>query len=149
MTKRLAQETGVAKSSARRTTQLLKLRPYKTTVIHGLQPRDCASTVHFCSRFLQSVVEGGIGPQFAFFSDEAWFHLQGYINTQSNRYWSSQNPHLTHEVLLHPLKVDVWCAVSARRIVVPVLFNEIINCERYVQIFLGQIFPELTEEERL
>jgi hypothetical protein len=29
------------------------------------------------------------------------------------------NPHLTHEVLLHPVKVGVWCAVSAR-IVVPV-----------------------------
>jgi hypothetical protein len=28
------QETGVSKSSARRTTQLLKLRPYKTTVLN-------------------------------------------------------------------------------------------------------------------
>jgi hypothetical protein len=33
--KRLAQETGVSKSSARRATQLLKLRPYKTTVVHA------------------------------------------------------------------------------------------------------------------
>jgi response regulator of citrate/malate metabolism len=32
--KRLAQETGVSKSSARKTTQLLKLRPCKATVIH-------------------------------------------------------------------------------------------------------------------
>jgi hypothetical protein len=31
--KRLAQETGVSKSSSRRAPQLLKLRPYKTTVI--------------------------------------------------------------------------------------------------------------------
>jgi hypothetical protein len=29
------------------------------------------------------------------------------------------------------------------------IFNETINCERYVQIILGQFFPELTEEERL
>jgi DNA-binding MurR/RpiR family transcriptional regulator len=34
--KHLAQETGVSKSSARRATQLLKLRPYKTTLIHAL-----------------------------------------------------------------------------------------------------------------
>jgi hypothetical protein len=47
--KHLAQKTGVSKSSARRVTQLLKLRPYKTTVIHGLEPRDPASRVHFCS----------------------------------------------------------------------------------------------------
>jgi hypothetical protein len=47
------------------------------------------------------------------------------------------------------VSVGVWCDVSARRIVVPVLFNEIINCDRYVQIILGKFFPELTEEERL
>jgi hypothetical protein len=84
-----------------------------------------------------------------FFSDEAWFHLQGYINTQNNRYWSSQNPHLTHEVPLHPVKVVVWCPVSARRIAGLVFFNGTIICERYVQVILGQFFPELTEEERL
>jgi hypothetical protein len=59
--KRLALETGVSKSTARMATQLLKLRPYKT-VIHALQPRDPASTVHFCSWFLQPVVEGEINP---------------------------------------------------------------------------------------
>jgi hypothetical protein len=46
------------------------------------------------------------------------------------------------------VKVGVWCAVSARRIVVPVFYNEIINCESYVRVILGQFFPELTEEER-
>jgi hypothetical protein len=90
--KRLAQETGVSKFSARTATQLLKLRPYKTTIIiiiiHALQPRDPASRVNFCNWFLQSVVEGEIDPQLTFFFDETWFHLQGYISTQNNRYWS-------------------------------------------------------------
>jgi transposase len=83
--KRLTQETGVSKSSARTATQLLKLWPYKTTIIHALQPHDPASRVRFCNWFLQSVID----PQLTFFSDEAWFHLQGYINTQNNRYWNS------------------------------------------------------------
>jgi hypothetical protein len=73
--KRLAQETGVSKSYARTATQLLKLRPYKTA-IHALQPRDPVSRVHFCSWFLQSVIEVEIDPQLTIFSDEAWFHLQ-------------------------------------------------------------------------
>jgi hypothetical protein len=80
--KRLAQETGVSKSSARTATRLLKLIPYKTTVIHALQPCHPASRVHFCSWFLQSVVEGEIDPQLIFFSDESWLHLQGCMNTQ-------------------------------------------------------------------
>jgi hypothetical protein len=84
-----------------------------------------------------------------FFSGEVWFHLQGYINTQNNHYRNSQNPHRNHEALLHPVKVGVWCAVSARRIVGPVFFNETINCERYVQVILWQFIPELTVEEKL
>jgi hypothetical protein len=50
---------------------------------------------------------------------------------------------------LHPGKVGVWCSLSARRIVGPVFFNKIINCERYVQVILGQFISELREEERL
>jgi hypothetical protein len=38
--------------------------------MHALQPRDLASRVHFCSWFLQFVVEGEIDPQLIFFSDE-------------------------------------------------------------------------------
>jgi predicted transcriptional regulator len=47
------------------------------------------------------------------------------------------------------VKVGVWCALSARRIVGSVFFNKTINCERYVEVIHGQFFSELTEEERL
>jgi hypothetical protein len=50
----------------------------------------------------------------AFFSEKGWYQLQGYINVQKNCYWSSQNPHLTHEVAFHPMKVGVWCAVFSK-----------------------------------
>jgi hypothetical protein len=56
----LAQETGVSMSSARMKTELLNLKPYKTTVIRALQRCDPASRVHFCSWFLQSATGGGI-----------------------------------------------------------------------------------------
>jgi hypothetical protein len=47
------------------------------------------------------------------------------------------------------VKVGACCAVSARRFGAPVFLNETVNCERHVQVILGQFFPELTEEERL
>jgi hypothetical protein len=58
----LAQETGVSKSRARRLTQLLKLRSYKTTVIHAFQLCDPAGRVHLCSWSLQSVIVAEINP---------------------------------------------------------------------------------------
>jgi hypothetical protein len=42
-----ARAIGVSNPSARKATLLLKLRPYKTTAIHRLQPRDSSSRVHF------------------------------------------------------------------------------------------------------
>jgi hypothetical protein len=72
-----------------------------------LQPRNPARRVHFCNWFWQSVVEGEINPQLTLFSDEAWFHLQGYIKMQNNHYWISQNPHLTHKVPFHAVKDGV------------------------------------------
>jgi hypothetical protein len=118
---------------------LLKLGPYKTTAIHALEPRNPASRLNFRSRFLQPVVEGEIVLHLTFFSDETWFHVQVYINMQNNRYWISQNSHLTHEGLLYLVKFCVWCAASARRIVEPVFFNETFNWERYVQVILGKL----------
>jgi hypothetical protein len=38
---------------------------------------------------------------------------------------------------------------KCKKIVGPVFFNETVNWERYVQVILGQFFPELTEEEKL
>jgi hypothetical protein len=70
-------------------------------------PCDPGIMVHFCSWLLQSVAKGDIDPEFTFFSDEVWFHLQAYINTPNNRYGNSQNPHLTHKGLFHPVKVGV------------------------------------------
>jgi hypothetical protein len=71
--KRLAQENGVSKCSARTATKLLKLKPYKTTVIDALLPRDPASRVHFCNWFLQSIFEGEIDLQLKFFSMKRGF----------------------------------------------------------------------------
>jgi hypothetical protein len=64
-------------------------------------------------------------------------------DTQDDRYWSPQNPHLTDEVLLRPVKVGVRCPVSAR-IVGPVFFKETINCWRYLRVE-GQHFQHLCD----
>jgi hypothetical protein len=138
--------------SATRATQFLKLRRlrhYKTTLVHALQPHDQASRVHFSSCFLQFVGKDEIDPQLIYFSDEESFHFRRYKNKQNNHYWNSQHPHLIQEVQLHPMKAGVWSAVRARRIAGRALFNETINCERYEQDILGKSFPELTAEERL
>ncbi|GFY36621.1 uncharacterized protein TNCV_28251 [Trichonephila clavipes] len=48
-----------------------------------------------------------------FFSDEAHFWLNGYVNKQNCRIWREANPQVYVETLLHPEKLTVWCALWA------------------------------------
>lgn len=40
-------------------------------------------------------------------TDEAYFHLIGYVSKQNVRYWASENPFKLYEKLLLSLKVTV------------------------------------------
>jgi hypothetical protein len=99
---------------------------------------------------LQSGHDGEVDPHLtSFFSEEAWFHLHGHVSSKNNLYWRPVNPHLIHEVPLHDVKVGVWCAVNAKRIIGPILYAETINSDRYVRLILTGFFAQLKEEERL
>lgn len=74
-----------------------------------------------------------------YFSDEAWFHLSGYINSQNFRTWSTENPHTFTETSLHPKKIGVWCAISRTKIIGPIFFENTINAERYADILYDYI----------
>jgi hypothetical protein len=80
-------------------------------------------------------------------NDEAWFHVSGNVNAQNSRIWDTENPHVLHQRQLHNIKVGVWCAVRARRVIGPILFGDTVNSDRYVSDILEPFFHELTEEE--
>ncbi len=54
--------------------------PYKISIQHVLKPPDSPKRAEFCRwvcRYTHLVVDA------FFFSNEAWFHLDGYINMQN------------------------------------------------------------------
>jgi hypothetical protein len=118
-------------------------------VVHQLLPPDTGARISYCRWFQQSVYDGMVDPDLAFYTDEAWFHLSGFVNSQNNRYWSAENLHSVHEVPLYGVKIVVWCAISEHRIIGPVFFQKTINSERYVRVILPPFFRELTEENDL
>jgi hypothetical protein len=60
-------------------TKLLKLRPYKTIVVHSLLPPYGKAKIHYCMWFQELVFNGLLDPELRFFSDKAWFTLSGYV----------------------------------------------------------------------
>lgn len=73
-------------------------------------------------------------------SDEAHFHLTGYVNKQSYCYWTDTNPNEVHERPLHASEATVWCVVSLNGIIKPYFFeNEqeitvTVNAYHYVEM---------------
>ena len=59
-------------------------------------------------------------------SDEAHFHLNGSVNKQNFRYWSTINPRQVHEHPLHCDRVTVWAAVIKFGVIGAYFFQE--NC---------------------
>jgi len=146
--RRLSAQSGVSLYSAHQATKQLGLKAYKVSVQHQLLPADFDRRTTFCNWIRDEIFIGQIDPNLLFFSDEAWFHLSGYINSQNNRYWSTDNPHQVHEIPLHDQKIGVWCAISRTKIIGPIFFQDTVNSERYIANILRPFFDQLTDYEK-
>jgi hypothetical protein len=93
----------VLKSTAHRILRTkLKLHPYWVSVEHQLKERDHQSRVDYGTWFQKFLVEEDEEIlDLTFFTDEAWFHLSEYVNSQHTRLWSSENPHEFKEMSGH------------------------------------------------
>ena len=95
----------------------LRFRAYRVTVVHELKEPDKGKRVAYCNWLLSAIVNGFFDHMLFFMTEEARFHLSGYVNSQNTRYWSQDNSHIVHEEPRHPEEIGVWCAVSGMRII--------------------------------
>ena len=122
----------------------LHFHPYKIAMVQQVLPRDYAVRVTFCEQMIDMMEDETV----ILMSDEAHFHLDGFVNKQNFRYWSDENPQQLHERPLHSAKVTVWCAVSNKCVIGPYFFEEggltvTVNHERYLRMLESFFIPEL------
>lgn len=123
----------------------LKLHPYKLQLTQELKESDFGARLAFANEMLNRFSNFDN----ILFSDDAHFHINGFVNRQNCRYWNSENPKLKHQKPLHSPKVTVWAAISGRGIIGPFFFvnargqNVTVNTERYVAMLEGFLAPEL------
>lgn len=121
---KIAASTGIKKSTVHAILKKkLKLHPYKMQIVQKLNDSDYVLRETYArtmlERFRTPRTLGNI-----LFSDEAHFHIGGYVNKQNMRYWNPSNPRERHQKSLHCPKTTVWCAISAHGIIGPYFFNE-------------------------
>lgn len=122
----------------------LHFHPYKIAIVQQLKPHDHANRQSFSEIMIDLMDDETI----LLMSDEAHFHLDGYVNKQNFRYWSVTNPQELHERPLHSSKVTVWCGVTKKCVIGPYFFEEggrtvTVNQERYLRMLDTFLIPEL------
>ena len=86
--RRLLQKVGMSLTSTYRAVKKQKFFPYKVSAIYELKAQDTEKRVIFCRWFQQFIDMNGENIlNNTFFTDEAWFHLSSYTNTQNWRTW--------------------------------------------------------------
>jgi hypothetical protein len=58
------------------------------------------------------------------FSDESTFHISGKVNKYDFRVWGTENPRARAEHVPNPPKVNVFCAMSCKKVYGPFSFQE-------------------------
>jgi len=108
-TRHRSQNLNISRTSLRRILNKdLDMKPYKIQLVQELKPHDHPVRLRFVQWAEQRLVEEHFYRKIIF-SDEAHFHLGGYVNKQNCRIWGSENPHVVMEKPMHPQRVTVWC----------------------------------------
>ena len=67
-------------------------------------------------------------------SDEANFHIGGFVSGHNCHYWAARDPEVTVEKIQNRPKVTMWCGMTAIRVIGPYLLLDTMNAERCLQM---------------
>lgn len=147
-----SQELNIYSSSLQRIlTKDLHLHPYKVQLSQELKHTDHAQRREFVEWILeQQQVDANFSHKIIF-SDEAHFHLDGFVNRRNCRIWGSENPRTIVEKQMHPERVTVWCGFWAGGIIGPFFFENAtgeaitVNAARYRDMIMRFLVPKLQD----
>lgn len=155
-TRRPSAQLGMFRRTLQRIlVQDLHMHPYKIQLVQQLNVADYILRLEYSRAFLNLVeAEQNFVNNF-WMSDEAHFHLSGFVNKQNSRFWGTANPQSLHQKSLHTTRVTVWCAISANRIIGTYFFEDndrrvtTVNSDRYRQMILNFFLPRLRDAQAM
>ncbi|GBM45083.1 hypothetical protein AVEN_152337-1 [Araneus ventricosus] len=108
--------------------------PYKIQTLQPLSANAIDARYDFANAMLQLMDEGDIDVGNIWFSDEAYFNLDGFVNKQNWRIWGTENPHVAVPSSLYSPKVMVWAVISSKANNWPICREPTTNAAKYLEI---------------
>ena len=108
--------------------------PYKLYLVQHWKDTNKPACENFDNQMQAMLEEDGFDDRLVF-SDEATFHLIGKVNKHNTRIWGTEHRHLTLEHVRDSPKVNVFCAISKKRVYGLFFFEETtVNSEAYLDM---------------
>ncbi len=146
----LSQQTGHTRETVCHDLRVEGMHPYCILTLQELQPPEFGKCCNFCAWFKGQFGEDVEEQPIIFFTDEAWFHLSGYVNSKNYRISCVNNSHVFQQTSLHPQKVGVWCAVPNYCVIGPIFHRQTLTSEEYQCIYTDFIaLLNNTRKERI
>lgn len=141
--RRAAEMLGIKRTSLQRIMKELELSPYKIQVTQPLNEDHTQRRSEFAQLMLEKLQTGEIDVKKIWFSDEAYFTLDGHLNKQNYRYWGRERPEITVVRSLHPKKFLVWCAISSHGVFGPIFIDGTLSAANYRKFLDEEFIPFL------
>lgn len=148
--RRGAQQLGISKSRLQDIVRhKIDFYPYKIQLYQQLTDHDVERRFNFANVMIEKIERWELDPTMIWFTDEAHFHLRGFVNKQNWRHWGSENPHIAVAKPLHSERVTVWCALSSTSIIGPIFIEGNVTAEKYKRILEDNFLPEIRRLRRV
>lgn len=114
--------------------------PYKITPTQKLTERHKEERVEFCQTMINRLHQDNDFLKNILWTDEATFSTSGIFNRKNTNFWARQNPHQIREIKVQGRRsVHVWCGILNNTVIGPIIFNENLNGEVYLQYLNNEI----------
>jgi hypothetical protein len=96
---------------------------YKLQLLQSLRDHDRTTHGDFCTEIQERCEEDGFS-EHLIFCNKSTFHISGKVNKQNVRIWGAENPRGTVDHVQDSPKVNVFCAMSCKKVYGPFFFQE-------------------------
>jgi hypothetical protein len=142
--RQIAREHTLTKSAVHEVLRKERWHPYKPCVVQELLEDDLERRLQFCEDVTIRLQKNANFHKNILFTDEATFCLNGTINKQNTRYWSSQNPRwYTEGHTQYQQKVNVWAGIIGNQILGPFFIEDNLTANSYLDFLRFELVPAL------
>ena len=137
--RRLGNQCNISRESVRKILKKNDYHPYKPQIVQELHAADYGHRIKFAEEMQKNMEHHFL--KLLLFSDEAIFHLDGALNRQNCRNWSTENPNWKIEKALNSPKTMVWAAIGSAGIIGPFFFDGNVSGDSYLQMLQTKFWP--------